>query len=337
MARKSKKGIIEVQFNWIFVLITGFIIFLFIISLIISQKKHSDATLSIGLSNTIISTISSKQQLPNSYSQIDISPAVDIEFTCDKSTLLSDFHLQGSESREDLPLEIIFSQKKINTNTLIIWTQDFSLPFIITRFMYITSKDTAYIIYHEDAANHYALQLYDDLPANLTKMYAISAADLANKIKGFKSYKVICFANDNCPNNSPYIMISPNTVNGLYSYGQVDFQQPSSPANWINYLTGAGLYGAIFAGDKDFYSCEMSRAMAQLDMKRILQLNRIEILEPDLAALNYGCVSAMADPKDILTKMEGKTLNDAGLLYNYTMQLETDNKNAEFGNCPQII
>ena len=47
--RHSKTGMVEVQFNWIFVMIAGFVIFLFIISIIMSQKKHADDLLNIDL------------------------------------------------------------------------------------------------------------------------------------------------------------------------------------------------------------------------------------------------------------------------------------------------
>ena len=99
---RGRKGIIEVQFNWIFVIIVGFILFLFIISIVLSQRKHSDAVLNAEIVQQLAATIKGKQQLSNTYNEIDI-PSTNIYLSCDGDTGISDLRIEGS-SRETLPL-----------------------------------------------------------------------------------------------------------------------------------------------------------------------------------------------------------------------------------------
>jgi hypothetical protein len=335
----SKKGMIEVQFNWIFVLIAGMVIFLFIISIIMSQKKHADNILNIDLEQKITTTIKGKQQLSNTYSEVSI-PTLKLNFDCDNETNNANFRLEDSQSREPLNLEILFASKTLSGDELQIWTKDFSIPFTVTRFMYITNPKQIFIVYNttpvDTTINSYAARIYNDLSSNLSKKYASSASDLATKLSGYKNYKIICF-NNVCPLPATYsfINITPSS-SGLYTYGNVTFHKAPNKNSNIMYITEAGLFGAIFSDDAEYYDCQMKRALQQFEIKRSLHYQRVLIMLPDVAANNSFCEKVLTLPIDTLNNMKGYKLNDSKYLYDGIIKLTVNNKELGINGCPQI-
>jgi len=341
MIRKNKKGIIEIQFNWIFVLIAGFIIFLFIISIINSQKKQSDQTLNIDIMSLITTEIKNKQQIFNSYNEIHTTSVYDLQFSCDKDTKQAGIYIKGTEGNIELPTEVLFTTTKLSTNNIIIWTSDFSTPFTVTRFMFITSPGTAFLIYN-DSANQYAKQIYYDLPANITKIYVnsfapdISSSSILKQTKAFKNYHIICF-DDDCPANKyNYLRITPSPDNGLYSYGDLAYHRAGVPTDALSkYVTKSSLFGAIFSDSRDFYECEVARAYDQMNLKGSLHLTRMKLLT-DNPDIDPDCVTYFAGPQAILSDMKSLSIKDVSTLYADTNELSMDNRNLEDKGCSQI-
>jgi len=335
MLRHSKKSAIEIQFNWIFVLIAGTVIFVFIISLILSQKKSVDIQVSQDVLRQLATNIKGKQQLSNTFSQME-TPKTTFTFTCDPADLTSDFKISGSQ-REQLPLEIIFAPKEFNTQTLNIWTLDFAVPFTVTRFIYITPPNMIFVIYNK--TEQYQTQsrlIYNTLPSNITKKFASTPAELDKALKGYTHYRVICIENECNGVTQDYIRITPNTLSSdLFGYGTVIYRNGASISSNINYIGAASLFGAIFSDDEKYYTCEMSRAFKQFEIKRSLHQKRIELLQTDLGNGNI-CQFVLTPPSVILTNMKDKGLADAVDLYDFSNQLKNANTDLTFKGCPLI-
>lgn len=330
--RITKRGIIEVQFNWIFVLIAGFIIFLFILSIVFFQQKNANDKLSIELSGKIGTSLRGKEQLPNTYNEISI-PRSTINFYCDED-LQATFKIDGSSTREQLPVEIIFSDNSVSSNTLQVWTQDFDLPFIVTRFMYLSTPQNAIIIYHDDSTLDYAKNIYSDLPSNTTKILADSS-DISQKISNYANYKIVCF-NSICPPGHDYLKISPNNAN-MYSYGNLEFHKNgvSNAGSSSHYLTSASLFGAIFSNDKDYYECEMNRAFSQFEIKKSLHEVRLNILQSELSGLE--CANVIFGAQASLSEaVNGMNLGNVSQLYLYSQHLTVSNSDLQFKACPLV-
>lgn len=337
---RNTRAIIEVQFNWIFVLIAGMVIFLFIISLIMSQKKHAEELINIDLVKKITTTLRGKQQLSNTYNEVDI-PDIKIYFNCDNETDTAEFRLEGSPMRERLPLEIIFASESFSSNMMQIWTQDFSVPFTVTRFMYISNPSQIFIIYAPPSnppspSSAYAMMLFKELPANITKKEADNVADIGALSSGFSTVKIICFGNDCSSLNSyDHIRVDPSSK-GLFSYGKVVFHKKPSINNNMTYITAAGLFGAIFSDDAEYYDCQMKRALSQFEIKRSLQYQRLLMIQPEIHANNSECEPVLASPLLTLKDLGGYGLNDSAYIYAGMMKLEINNKDLVFKGCPLV-
>ncbi|MGV8150615.1 MAG: hypothetical protein ACP5NV_02705 [Candidatus Woesearchaeota archaeon] len=335
----KKRSAIEIQFNWIFVAIAGAIIFAFIIGILFNQKEGSEIQLNQDIIKQIGTNIKSKQQLSNAYSEMEL-PKTTLTFTCDKETLISDFKISGAQ-REILPVEIIFAPREFTASKFRIWTQDFSIPFIVTRFIYVFDPGMVVVIYNSTSANQaYSESLFNDLPSNITKRYAWDTVSLSKAIKGYDAYKIICFAN-NCPAVTDYsyvsIIINPSTSNDLYSYGTIRYHTKGNANDKESkYIGKASLFGAILSDNRDYYECQMKRALEQFEIKRGLHYNRIELLETDLLVENPSCVAVLALPKGTLRDMENSGLEDVYTIYANSKKLIQDNTDLTFKGCPLI-
>ena len=253
----NKKAAIEIQFNWIFVAIAGFVIFLFIIGIAVKNARDSEQKLSQDLISQIVASIKGKQQLSDAFTSIDI-PKTNIQFSCDKDTDLAYIRIAQSQ-RQNLPVEIIFAPSSLDTDKLLLSTEDFSIPFTVTRFVYITSPETAFIVYYKAGGDLKAEAFFNALPSNITKVEA-TGSNLANKIASFKNFKIICF--EECPTGKDYIQIIPNNPD-IFSYGQINFHKGTSN-KVTQYVTKASLLAAIYSDNKEYYECQMDRAFKQL-------------------------------------------------------------------------
>ncbi len=335
----SKKSAIEVQFNWIFVMVAGLVLFVFIIGLILSQKKDVEVQVGQDVLKQLSTNIKGKQQLTNTFSQMEI-PSTTLMFTCDIKDLTSDFKISGSQ-REPLPLEIIFAPREFDAKTLNIWTQDFNMPFIVTRFIYVTPPNMIFVIYNSSPAYQtHAVALYNAFPTNITKKYASSTTQLNASIKGYKYFRVICF-NGNCPapaDRYNYVNINPLSEE-LFGYGRLEYGKAINDANSPYYIGAASLFGAIFSDsylDGSYYKCQMARAFKQFEIKRNLHYQRMDLLYDELNNTNPTCMPLLALPMSTLLNMKDKSLSDAVALYGYANQLKNDNIDFTFKGCPLI-
>jgi hypothetical protein len=150
--------------------------------------------------------------------------------------------------------------------------------------------------------------------------------------------------NTDCPTSPPsykYLEITPDASAGLYSYGTVAY---NSNTNIRPYISKAGLFGAIFSDNMDYYTCEMNRAYGQLNMKSRIYQKRIELMMSDLEDATSICTVIYAGVTDPLTKLSeiifadppNYDSNKVILTHNNAAQIQVTNKDLEFKSCPQV-
>src|SRR3989338_7443073 len=83
---KSKKGIVEVQFNWIFVLIVGGILIITVTSVIIKQKNSAENSIRITLLNTLRSLIASSSVSSGATMSASM-PKAEVVYECNKFSI----------------------------------------------------------------------------------------------------------------------------------------------------------------------------------------------------------------------------------------------------------
>src|SRR3989338_6564442 len=137
-----KKGVIEVQFNWVFIIIIGAVILAFFVSMSMKQKGASEEKLSITIAEHMKTILTSAEVTERSVNLITV-PNKDITYECGTGFSVS--------SMASFNPKIIFapSPLKSQSQKLITWSLDWNVPFRVTNFLYLTSPDILYILVHD--------------------------------------------------------------------------------------------------------------------------------------------------------------------------------------------
>ncbi|HIH55128.1 TPA: hypothetical protein HA293_05095, partial [Candidatus Woesearchaeota archaeon] len=86
---------------------------------------------------------------------------------------------------------------------------------------------------------------------------------------------------------------------------------------------------------KEYYECQMDRAFKQFEIKRKLQIERIELMEDD-TDISYDCRILLIRPSTTLYALKDQKLIHNEDIYNIMRQFHDDNKDLELSSCPII-
>src|SRR3989338_6722404 len=147
---RSKKGVIEVQFNWLFVLIIGAVILIMFSGIIIRQKNISETSKNVLLLNNLDAIFSGSESSKGTVNIVKI-PETRIEFRCNRYSI-------GKLSKQ-LDVMNVFPPSVLEGNSLISMTLDFSMPYRITNIVYLTSPKYRYIFIGSDNAGEIKIMM----------------------------------------------------------------------------------------------------------------------------------------------------------------------------------
>ena len=258
----SKRGAIEVQFNWIFVLIAGAVILAFFVSVVMKQKALADDKASVIILNKLETILTGAKESTGTVNIIEI-PNRNVEFECGLYRV--------GNAHVNIEDKILFSPDLIKGKKLILWALDWSIPFKITNFLYVTHPEVRYIVVGTDPL---ANQIYTDwLPDDPSFNKEIT--NDVSSISDLNNYRVkLIFVNGDSV-AVPGLQSVPNSrvtaikIFGNSEKGTISFFQKNS-AGWGNdipftlpYLKKESIIGAIFAQDAERYQCAMDNAMTK--------------------------------------------------------------------------
>lgn len=349
----QKKGVIELHFNWIFVLIAGAVIFFFFINVVNRQKDFSEIKISSTIINNLESILAGAQVSTNTVNIIEV-PKVKIGVECDKFFI-------GNVPKQTKG-NIIFSPNLLKGKEIITWTLEWSLPYRVTNFLYITDPEVRYIIVNN--SENLGRKIYDELPKEVNKELVTSPSEAKDK----NNYKVkFIFINNlnddflvnlegmpdqdvraiNLKNIGSSDIIE-NT--GAIEFWKKDGSQWTQETGETFYLKKESLFGAIFAEDLETYNCLMRKAFKKLNLITKVYLERCDRLS-NYYGFEDPCNVPHTSVKTELSNMEirsGEELNDFpadfpanGLgrmdeMMGYSNMIKDKNQRAQLFSCALI-
>ena len=289
---KKKRGIVAVQFNWIFILIVGALIILFFIVMVKRQGGISEEKSQIEIRSkfkTIL--VSAKQSTGTLFSMY--LPKTELEFGC------SGFSVAGTSS---VDLGEVFAPDLIRSskNVIYLWALDWEIPYKVSNFVYLTSPDVRYIIIGDRETE--AQDLYYILPDNVTKGYLpVDASPDPIVVNNLNNYKVrFIFFDSNTltrlqttfpkTKNKDITALLIDQNSGCLSEafdgcGEVTYYVSDGntfkldfPYGTTPYLKKESLFGAIFSENKEIYECTMEKALVSAKIVSKIYQNRTEFL-----------------------------------------------------------
>ncbi len=281
----QKKAQIEVQFNWIFILIVGAIILVFFISLITTQKRASEASIAAEIMGKVDTIMTGAKVSIGTTNVIDI-PRLHLEIDCAGYRVGTEYEIP----RRNFIDKIVFSPDRLEGNQLITWTQQWDAPFRVSNFLYFTTPGVRYIFIYSDTdltsgdPLNLRKQLIQDVenkfPALIEKDMIEVNSGLA-KITDMNNYKVRLIFLESfrpTPSEIPNIDLvirkisrtEPRDLTALWIDPEnkvIEFYEKNATDDYFDlvgstvYYDDSTLFGAMFSDRIDNYECSVRKAL----------------------------------------------------------------------------
>ncbi|MFP4522962.1 MAG: hypothetical protein ACLFNM_00240 [Candidatus Woesearchaeota archaeon] len=254
-SRSSKKGQISIQFNWIFVLIVGVIIFGFFLTTINTTSQTSQTKVSVTIAKSFQTIFTSSAQKDATVKTF-ATPQGTLAFTCSDSAGFYDYRFNDYVV-DQIKYDLIVGPKELVGNQLFTYTEKWSLGFDVGTFLYATNEDTAYVFSQEqqskstissnaETSSDHLMTSYRDFlnvfPTNFTKIIVEDETDIeALSSQRYAHYVVFAFEEqdvfsilDKLPSDDVTVVhIKPLIPSDVFGAGMVSVYGGSQvPTNW---------------------------------------------------------------------------------------------------------
>lgn len=340
MLHHSRKGAVEIQFNWILVLIIGAMILAFFFSVASKQKALSEKKIGAELTAELDLLFTGQGVSSNTISEMDI-PNTPIMMSCE------DYSVFGVPRR--LGNTILFSPDAIEGKSMVGFTTSWTVPYRVTNFFYLTTPAVKY--YFVGAEDQLREELEELLPEQLDAEFiaedGVASLEYQNNphvtFVFFKELEAVPVLLQKAKDSAVTAVQLQGGLLSLDSFNQAMFYQKKGLSwNMMSSDSGltafpvieqAGVLGAIFSTSPQRYECGMDRALQKL--KHIASI--ISQRASSLAAQRPDC--SVLEENDILPSMA----SDAGdlpaakrIVEQAKNGLPPRNQNALRSSCPTL-
>lgn len=331
-----KRGAIEIQFNWILVLVVGAAIIIIFMSFISKQQGISDASANILAANTLNAIL-------HGYGNTDISDSLEvpeskINFNCNS------FYINGIQ-KQSAALNL-FSPAYLETNKLHLLSFMWNMPYRITNFAYVTSPEIRYIFIGN---SEFARKMFEKVRGKIRADGFTNAQAIQDENDDI--IRIIFFGQEpEMPENLKAAKnpITSLRVDGDEGNGAIEFFElvdgNFEPRGESYYIGEASLFGAIFSDDINRYNCVMEKAFNKLNIISQIYQERVNNITQEyiIEGKNRLCegfysnnLLLILNSLSILSSFDFKLSGYAGLI-EASNEIEKMNKRAEALSCTLI-
>lgn len=331
----NKKGI-EIQFNWIFVLVAGAAILLFFTAIVVKQKSSSESSAKTTILKSIESIIASAGVSTDTTTIEDI-PNSEIDVDCDKVSVKG-----VAKQYQNL---ILFAPSTIKGDSLMTQTLTFIAPYRSTNMLYVTSPGLRYILVGN---SELAREINRSLPVELKKEFYKTLPP----IKNTNNYRVKFVVFDDVSIEGMDItslqkMLDASVIAikvvGDNKEGKIEFYEKSNKAFKLKgikpYIGKSSLIGAIYSDKLEIYSCNMQNTFLRLNLVTNVYIDRTIKLKEEMAS-NSKCIEiydwASNNLNIILAESSDFSQSDIDRIRYAAENLAAANNEAQVFSCPLI-
>lgn len=334
---KQKKAQVEVQFNWIFILIAGAVILLFFGGIVYKQKASSDQQLSVTVLNNLNTIFTATSVSSDTSDVIDVPSKQEITFDCDGYMVSGSKKLYGNK--------ITFSPKTLKGSQIITLTSSWNVPFLVSNFLFLTTPDVRYIFVHNSDPDIIAQlkEFRDKLPRQMSVEMISSGQSI--KDEGQYLTRIVFFE------------VEPDIRNikipeKKYSYVRIfDIKNMNDPDNPVtgeftfqdskgnNFYGDANLIAVIYSDDTENFNCMIKKASARYVFTSNVYSSKVSLLLEDLKLKRTDCLpyySSGNDALKTLTSGDNCQNNICSIESTEVLELKSANENLRLKSCPLI-
>lgn len=272
----------EVQFNWVFVMIAGALILVFFFGIVQKQRELSNAKIADSLLTNIESIATGAAISKGTVQPVDL-PNVGVDFGCTDECLCT---YSIGDVRKDYNDKIIFAPGFIKSSKILLWTLDWKVPFRATNFVYATASNNKYF-FITDKPTPTALfsRLGEIIPPEVNSEFvqagSLSAVQQNIRNENYNSAKFILVDTDKPTASALAATIIDSSfrrtdvgvvhISSSGQGGEITFYDKTSTSRLefeqsgpLSYYGEPSLLGAVFAADSDSYECNMISALLRL-------------------------------------------------------------------------
>jgi len=337
-----KSGMVEVQLNWIFVLIAGAIILAVFFTF---AQKQKDAA-QIEVANTIIqdveTMITSAGATKGAARKITI-PDIPIDLTCSEECSCTFSVLSLSRNFQE---KVIFGPPRIEGTELLMWALPWEAPFRVTNLIFLSSpRVPVYIVYDTDPISQ---QLMEAMKKEIPKSFETRFIK-QQSVQGIRNqnyhHAIFVYLNIQ-PNFSLHESFSETTIQAVAiqegnEQGSATFytrgigQKAFEKGKTIPYLGTAGRYAAIFAQSDTMFACQMQKVYKRYHYMTQMYQKRTQQLPSALCEKGYqGAENIFASLVPIIAQLQEEgSIADT---YQYLAELQAYNEDLLIQACPLL-
>jgi hypothetical protein len=347
----SRRAQLDVQFNWIFILIAGAVILGLFFKVASTQRQLSEDKSAIRLMTDFDAITKAALQSRDTIQKVQL-PSIGLHFecpaTCGCQMLFGRFPLAFGDS-------VIFAPPAVEGTEARLWVLDWRVPFRVTNMLYITNPEThLYLVYDDSAASQDLLdRLRKLMPAEID--YDAISIDGLQNVRN-ENYARVHFVflgmqQSLIPVAARYKGTAIRGVSVLAD-GRLVFSSMGTRGETTQEEGYAGdemLMGAIMAGDALTYHCNALTAFTRLagvasvyqERASELEQGASSLCKPLLARIVNG-ESGKKPPFVIMTEeglgvvQGGPILKAAGAVSEASLRLYTINEQLLRKSCPTV-
>lgn len=282
---KNQKAAIEVQMNWIFVMIIGGVILFFFIGIVAKQRSFSEQKLVSELIQDIDQYISGASVAPRGAATLPV-PGYDITLSCD--------FLEVEDQRSLLESRVLFAPEYVadEDRQLIVWTLPWSVPYEVTNFVYATGPGVRYVFTYEDQKYDYFFDNFitdkiNKIKAPITQPgRTLDFADEGNyliKVVMLGRMEPVQLPEFARNSRTSFVYVPDFDPREKLPSGKVYFLQYDPNTEEFEtyehmYLGVPSLMGAIFSDSVEEYDCAMQKGFKNMHAVNSVYAKKIELL-----------------------------------------------------------
>lgn len=342
-SKKNKKASVEVQFNWIFVMVAGALILVFFFGIVQKQRELSQAKVSNSLI-TNLESIATGAGISKGTIQKVALPNIGIDFSCTEECLCT---YAIEDIRKEYTDKVIFAPHTVEGSEVLLWTLDWKVPFRVTNFIYATTANDKYFFVYSDENSALLKRIQESVPEEVNAEFV-----------HFSQYRNIEYENYN---SAKFIFVDTQSqipsdlgidssfrradVSGLYinSGGDAVFYDKISSRRLdfikveMSYYGEPAMYGAIFASNSNAYDCSMVLALDRLNDIIDIFTSRAEYLDEknnEEGFCTEGYPTTNLEQLKAVAETAYKNPTKLKSLANYVSRLDSQNEALLRASCP---
>ncbi|MCH8004194.1 MAG: hypothetical protein IH934_06210 [Nanoarchaeota archaeon] len=323
---RLKRGMIGLQFNWIFILVSGAIVLVLITGIVMKQSSISKISTNALILRNLDDVLSSSEISTGTVNVVKI-PKSKIEFECNR------FSIDGISKQ--INGMNVFAPSVLEGDSIISMTLGWSIPFKVTNFVYLTNPRIRYVL----VGDNFAKDIHDSLPSEISKDYYNNFNDIKNK--NDEEVRIVFFGQvPEFPSSLEGAKVTALKVSGDENKGSVEFFDVEDN-KFVNkgisyYIRESTLLGAVFSGDIEIYECVMENVFEKLNVVSQVYERKTDNLR--LFYKDQQC-EQFYDPGSIETIKESSVIFSQSSINNIDINaknLKLQNKQSQLFSCPLI-